>query len=328
MFYLILFVLAFIATYFIRHYAIKKSIMDVPNERSSHTTPTPRGGGLAIIFSIYFGLIVLYITSNIESGLFFALLCSIPIVIVSLIDDIISLSSKLRFMAQLFSAILAVYFLGGVSSIDFILFNLEGWYLNIIVVVAIIWFTNLYNFLDGIDGYSGSQAVLTGTGSFIILQNEIGLIIALSSLGFLFFNFPLSIGKYYVKKASIFMGDVGSATLGFLFAILCFSDTSGGNIYVWLILLGLFWFDATITIIRRYKNKENITEAHKKHAYQRLTQSGWSHFKVSTSAIVLNIVFVVGLYFSSKDYYLYLFTITIIILYFLVKFIDSKKAFN
>ena len=326
MIYLILFLISFFLTHIIKIYAIKKSIMDIPNDRSSHTVATPRGGGLAIIISIYIGICILYSTNNIQSSLFYALLSSLPIVIVSLIDDIISLSSKIRFLVQLLCAVLAVYFLGGINSIDFILFELNGWWLNIIVVICIIWVTNLYNFLDGIDGYAGSEAVLVGFGSFILLQNEVGLIIAISTLGFLCFNFPISLGKSYVKKASIFMGDVGSATLGFLFAILCFYDTGDGNIYIWLVLLSLFWFDATITLIRRLKNGENITKPHKKHAYQRLHQLSWSHSKVVCFAIIFNIFFLI-LFYVFKEYYHYLFLLNIFILYIVINFIDSKKAF-
>ena len=319
MLYIGLFVISILLTYFIKQYAIKKSIMDIPNDRSSHTVATPRGGGLAIIISFYLGISYLYFIDEISQKLFLVLLTSLPIVIVSLIDDIITLSSKIRFLVQLFSAISAIYVLGGVNNIDFILFELNGWWVNILVVISIIWITNLYNFLDGIDGYAGSQAIVAGIGSFLLLNNEIGLIIAIASLGFLFFNWP---------KASIFMGDVGSATLGYIFAILCFYDTSNGNIYVWLILLSLFWFDATLTLVRRLRNKEKITQAHKKHAYQRLVQSGLSHKQVTLSFIGVNLIFILLLISLPIYTYIYLFFAIITTLFILMKFIDRKKAFE
>jgi Fuc2NAc and GlcNAc transferase len=293
--------------------------MDIPNDRSSHTVATPRGGGIAIIISFFIGIIYLYFMDEISQKLFFLLLTSLPIVIVSLVDDIMTLSSKIRFLVQLFCAIIALFIIGGVNSIDFILFEINGWWINIIAVISIIWITNLYNFLDGIDGYAGSQAVIAGIGSYLILNNTVGLLLAICSLGFLFFNWP---------KASIFMGDVGSATLGFIFAVLCFYDTSNGNIFVWLILLSLFWFDATLTLIRRYKNKEKITQAHKKHAYQRLVQSGLSHKQVTLGFIVINILFLVLLIYLPTYTYIYLFFVIITVLFVIMRLVDKKKAFD
>lgn len=314
MIYIGLFALSIVLTYFIRGYANKKAIFDVPNERSSHSTPTPRGGGLAIMIVFYTGLV--YFQESIDSKLFYALLCSIPIALTSLIDDVLTLSSKIRFLIQSVSAGMAIYFLGGVTSIDFIFFELQGWWLNIIAFIAIVWLTNLYNFLDGIDGYAGSEAVMVGLGLFIFFHNPLGLVIAAATLGFLLFNW---------HKASIFMGDVGSATLGFIFAVFVFYDTNNGNIVIWLILLSLFWFDATLTLIRRYCNGEPITQAHKKHAYQRLTQSGWSHDKVVWFAFLFNLIFFVLLYFMENAWIVFLFNV--VALYSIVKLIDAKKSF-
>lgn len=313
MIYISLFLLSMVLTYGIRAYANKKAFFDIPNERSSHLTPVPRGGGLAIIIVFYIGLI--YFQESIDSKLFYALLCAIPIVLVSFMDDVFIVSSKIRFLVQSASAGMALYFLGGVSSIDLVLFELHGWWLNMIAFIAIIWLTNLYNFLDGIDGYAGSEAVMVGSGLFVFFHNPLGLVIVAASLGFLFFNWD---------KASIFMGDVGSATLGFIFAVFVFYDTGGGSIYIWLILLSLFWFDATLTLIRRYRNGEIITQAHKKHAYQRLTQSGWSHSRVVLFSIIFNLIFFVLLY--SVENVLIVFILNIIVLYVIMKLIDAKKA--
>ena len=314
MIYIGLFFLSMILTYAIRSYANKKAIFDIPNERSSHITPVPRGGGLAIVIVFYIGL--LYFQESIDAKLFYALFCAIPIALISLVDDIFTLSSKIRFFIQSASAGMALYFLGGVTSIDFILFELHGWWLNIIAFIAIIWLTNLYNFLDGIDGYAGSEAVMVGLGLFIFFHNPLGLVIVAACLGFLLFNW---------HQASIFMGDIGSATLGFIFAVFVFYDTSHGSIYVWLILLSLFWFDATLTLIRRYRNGEPITQAHKKHAYQRLVQSGWTHSKVVLFSLVFNLIFFVLLYFVENV--LIVFILNIVVLYVIVKLIDAKKSF-
>ncbi len=316
MIFVLLFVLSAVLTYLIKIYAVKKSIIDIPNERSSHEIPTPRGGGLAVIITFYIGLF--YFKDTLEPKLFYALLCSFPIVVISLIDDIVSLSSKVRFIVQLLSASLALWFLGGVNKIDFVLFELSGWWINIFVLVAIVWITNLYNFLDGIDGYAGSEAVTVGIGLFLLLGNDLGMVIASGTLGFLIFNW---------HKASIFMGDVGSATLGFVFAILVFSDTSNGNIYIWLILLSVFWVDATVTIFRRWKNGEPLTKAHKKHVYQRLFQSGFSHSYITFGLLGINMIFIGLLLISSKNFYPYIFLLNIILLFAIIKFTDKRKSF-
>lgn len=289
-------------------------MFDIPNERSSHTVPTPRGGGLAIVMVFYIGLF--YFQESIDTKLFYALLCAAPIALIGIIDDIFTLSSKIRFFIQSASAGMALYFLGGVASIDFIVFELHGWWLNIIAFLAIVWLTNLYNFLDGIDGYAGTEAVMVGFGLFIFLHNPLGLVIVAACLGFLLFNW---------HQASIFMGDVGSATLGFIFAVFVFYDTSDGSIYVWLILLSLFWFDATLTLIRRYRNDEPVTQAHKKHAYQRLVQSGWTHDKVVWFTLVFNLVFFALLYYVENV--LIVFILNIISLFVIVKLIDNRKSF-
>ena len=314
MIYISLFILSMVLTYAIRSYANKKAIFDIPNERSSHSTPTPRGGGLAIVIVFYIGLI--YFNESIDSKLFYALLCAIPVALISLMDDLFTLTSKLRFSIQSISALGALYFLGGVTSIDFVLFEVHGWWLNIIAFFTIVWLTNLYNFLDGIDGYAGSEAVMLGLGLFFLFQNPLGLVIVAASLGFLLFNW---------HQASIFMGDIGSTTLGFIFAIFVFYDTGDGNILVWLILLSLFWFDATLTLVRRYRNGEPITQAHKKHAYQRLTQSGWGHDRVVWFSMIFNLIFIVLLYFVDNVWVV--FALNIIFLTVIVKLIDAKKSF-
>jgi Fuc2NAc and GlcNAc transferase len=311
--YFILFLISLASTYLIKIYTIKKSIIDIPNERSSHSIPTPRGGGLAIIITFYLGLF--FFKENIDIKLFLAFFSAIPIVIVSLIDDINSLSSKVRLLVQSLSALLALYLLGGVNSIDFVWFELSGWWVNLIAFVSILWLTNLYNFMDGIDGYAGTQTVFVGLGLVILFSNPLGLVLVMGSLGFLFFNW---------HKASIFMGDVGSATLGFIVAVFIFSDTSNGNIYIWLVLLSFFWIDATVTLVRRYLNNESIGLAHRKHAYQRLTQFGWTHSKVVVFSIIFNLVFLLLLSFLVSKI---VFVINIIVVVSILYWIERKKSF-
>jgi len=317
--YIFVFIATLLGTYFIRIIAIKKELLDHPNERSSHTAPTPKGGGLAIMLSFYTVLILLFVNEEIGNGLFYALLSGLPILAISLIDDIYPLSSKLRFGVQLLSSATALYFLGGISTFNFGLFSLHGVWLNLIALIGIIWITNLYNFLDGIDGYAASEALFVGIAAYLLFGNEIALYLGIASAGFLLFNW---------HKASIFMGDVGSAPLGFIFAIFIVNDAGSVNFLPWLMLLSLFWFDATYTLLRRAKRKEKLSEAHKKHAYQRLTQAGFSHSNIVLLAMFLNTVILFAIYLLPQTLYFYLFMLLVVSLYGVNKYIDTLKAFE
>jgi len=319
MLYLLVFTSAVVGTYFIREIALKKNLLDHPNERSSHQKPTPKGGGLAIIFSFYTALTYLFFTNGIDEKLFFALLTALPVVLVSLIDDIRPLTAKVRFGMQLLSAFLAIYVLGGIETLNFSLFKLSGIWLNIIALIGIVWMTNLYNFLDGIDGYAATQALFVSLAIFVLFGNTITLVLALSVSGFLLFNW---------HKASIFMGDVGSAPLGFIFAIFMLYDASSPHFLVWLMLLSLFWFDATYTLIRRAINKEQLSQAHKKHLYQRLNQAEFSHDKVVLIALTFNLTLLTMIYLMPESLYFYLFLVLLVLLYTLTKVIDRLKAFS
>jgi len=310
---------ALLLTSFIRVYAHKRQLLDIPNERSSHTLPTPKGGGLAIVLVFLAVLIYLYVYKELNRELFLALSCVIPVAIVSLLDDIFMLSAKVRLLIQSISAVCALYVLGGVNSIDLGFMIIESVWLNLFAFVSIIWLTNLYNFLDGLDGYAASEAVFAGGVAYILLQSEPALYLALASLGFLVFNWP---------KASIFMGDVGSASLGFIFAILLLHDAHSPNFLIWIMLLSLFWFDATITLFRRFKNREKISQAHKKHMYQRLHQAGWSHQKILIASIFFNILVFVLIWLTQPQYYLYLLGSILLILWGILKYTDRQKGFE
>jgi len=312
--YIGLFLLSLVLTYGIKEYALKKAILDVPNERSSHSIPTPRGGGLAIIITFLIGLLVFH--KEFSSTLLLALFSVLPIVFVSLIDDVKSLTFKTRLIVQSFSIVCALYFLGGITHIDFGFFELSGAWLNIFAFIVMIWLTNLYNFLDGIDGYAASQTIMVGMGLFSLFGNSLGLLLIVSTLGFLLFNW---------HKASIFMGDVGSASLGFIVGVLIFSETSANLNYFWLIILSLFWFDATLTLLKRFKNGEKITQAHRKHAYQRLVQSGWSHARVTLGLIFFNLLSLCLLYVLD---FIVVFFINLMLLTFVWMWTEKKKGFH
>lgn len=320
MIYIFLLISSFLVTFFIKNYAIKKSLLADVNERSSHSVPTPHGGGIAISIVWFIGLFYLYYIKEIPLELFYALLIGSVISTVSFFDDIYELSAKLRLIVQSLVAISGLISIGGLNSLDFGLFSIENQIItNLFAFFLIIWFINLYNFLDGINGYAGAEAAFLSIAGFLIFSGNHFLVLAVSVLGFLFWNY---------NKAKIFMGDVGSTLLGYNFAIftLYYANQESSNLWIWIILFSLYWFDATITLIRRKLNGEKLSQAHKKHAYQRLTQAGWSHFKVVNYSIGVNILLFLILYFISNLFIA--FFITILVLLGILKYIDSKKGFE
>ncbi|MFW3412521.1 MraY family glycosyltransferase [Aliarcobacter butzleri] len=320
MIYIILLLISFLLTYFIKNYMIKKSLVASVNERSSHTVPTPHGGGIAISITWFIGLFYLYFIGQIENNLFYALLLGAVISIVSFFDDIYELSPKLRLIIQAIVAIGGLYFLGGFETLAFGIFDIQNFiFTNIFAFFMIIWFINLYNFLDGINGYAGSEAIFLSLAGFILFGGNHFLVLAVAVLGFLYWNW---------NKAKIFMGDVGSTLLGYNVAIftIYYANQEPTNFWIWIILFAVYWFDATLTLIRRKLNKERLSQAHKKHAYQRLTQAGWSHYKVTNYSIGLNILLFAIVYFISNIFVAFLIAFVVLVLS--MKFIDSKKAFE
>jgi len=324
MIYLLILITSFVLTYVIKNYAIKKSLVATVNERSSHTVPTPHGGGIAIAITWFIGLIYLYMTKQIDSTLFFALLVGVLISIVSFFDDIYELSAKLRLIVQSVVAMMGLYILGGLELISFGFFDISNSFItNIFAMLLILWYINLTNFIDGINGYVGSEFIFLSFSGLLLFGDLHFGVLAVAVLGFLYWNW---------NKAKIFMGDVGSTLLGYNIAIftIYYANQEATNLWIWIILFGLFWFDATVTLIRRKLNAEKLSQAHKKHTYQRLTQAGWSHFKVTNYAIGINILLLI-IVFSCVWLGLSVFVafaISLGLLYSVIKFVDSKKRFE
>lgn len=322
MIYFFLCLLSFVLTYVIRKIAIKKAMFDIPNNRSSHNVPTPHGGGVAITITWFIGLLYLYIFSRIDEGLFFALSAGLIIAIVSLLDDIFHIKPSIRLIIQGLVACLGLILLGGIEFIDLEFFIITNKIINnIFAFFMIIWFVNLYNFLDGIDGYAGSEAIFLGLAGFVLFGNDIFLILVTSVVGFLVLNW---------HKAKIFMGDVGSTLLGYNIAIFAiYYQNNNYSLLLWFILFGLFFFDGTLTLFRRFRNQEKLHIAHKKHAYQRLHQSGLAHDKITILGVCVNIVLFGCAYFALhvKGLLLPLFATAMMFLYLVVLLIDKRKDF-
>jgi Fuc2NAc and GlcNAc transferase len=298
---------------------MKKSLVAEVNERSSHSVPTPHGGGIAIAITWFVGLFYLYLREDIESSLFYALMAGVVISVVSYLDDLYELSAKVRLLTQSIVALFGLYFLGGLQSLDLFFFSIDNPILtNIFTFFMIVWFINLYNFLDGIDGYAGSEALFLAVAGFILFGGVHFLVLAAAVLGFLVWNW---------HRAKIFMGDVGSTLLGYTVAVftIYYANQAASNFWVWIILFGVFWFDATLTLIRRKRNGEQLSQAHKKHAYQRLNQSDWAHDKVVLAAMGVNVVLLGLIYFLSNVFAAFI--IGVLFLYAVMRFVDIKKAF-
>ena len=315
----ILFSFSLILTYVIKEHAIKNSLVAEITARSSHIVPTPPGGGIAIAITWFLGISYLYYIDDINPSLYFALMGGIIISVVSYFDDLYELSAKLRIIIQSSVAILGLYLLGGFTSIDLGLFSIENQlFTNIFAQTNSDQVINRYNFLDGIDGYAGSEAVFLGIAGLLLFGGDHFLVLIASVLGFLIWNW---------HKAKIFMGDVGSTLLGYNVAIftIYYANEQSSNFWIWIVLFGLYWFDATLTLFRRYRNGEKLSQAHKKHAYQRLNQSGWGHDKVVLFSILVNLVLFSLVYLIPNKFIA--FFISLVVLYGVMKFIDSKKGF-
>lgn len=320
MIYILLLIISFTLTYLIKNYAIKKSLIAEVNERSSHTAPTPHGGGIAIALTWFGGLIYLYMHEMIEPTLFYALMIGAVISVVSYADDLFELSPKVRLLVQSCVAVGGLIVLGGLEAIDLGFLRVENQIVtNLFAFLMIVWFINLYNFLDGIDGYAGSEAIFLAIAGLILFGGEHFVVLAVAILGFLLWNW---------HEAKIFMGDVGSTLLGYTVAIFTvyYANESSQNLWIWIVLFGVFWFDATLTLFRRYKNSEKLSQAHRKHAYQRLTQSGFSHSCVVIASIGLNIVLFWIVYLVDNVFIAFI--LAGVILYGAVKLIDGRKRFE
>lgn len=311
-------------TYLIRLYALNKKIISIPNERSLHDKPTPVGGGLAIVFTWYVGITVLYFFSVIERDLYLALLSGILLAIISFINDVIGIKPVFRLCFHFITAITAFVFLGGLR--QFIIPGIEFNYSFItypLAIIGMVWFINLFNFMDGVDGFASLETIIICLVIYSLSGGILNLVLIACVAGFLFWNWP---------KAKIFMGDVGSTQLGFILIVLgiYFHNTYHFSILNWIMLSSPFWFDATLTLFRRWRNKENLSKAHRKHAYQRIVQAGFSHLQVNFYLLVINafVVIMILIYREIKFLQIPLFILTLIFFYVVTKQVDKRVPFK
>jgi UDP-N-acetylmuramyl pentapeptide phosphotransferase/UDP-N-acetylglucosamine-1-phosphate transferase len=305
-------------------YAVRNKMTVVPNERSLHDIPTPKGGGIAIILTWYAGISVLCFTGIIERNLYFALLGGIMLAVVSLIDDIKGLTPIIRLIVHFLTAIFAFYFLNGLRPLIMPALNINyNFIVYPLAIIGMVWFINLFNFMDGVDGFASVEVITISCVLFIMSWNIITILLIACVTGFLCWNWP---------KAKIFMGDVGSTQLGFILVVLgiYFHNNLEFSILNWIMLTSPFWFDATLTLFRRMRNKEKLSEAHRKHAYQRIVQAGFTHEKVNLFLILINlfIIILIIFYREIKIFQIPLFAFSLLIFYLITKAVDRKIPFQ
>ncbi len=290
---LLVFFLSFILTYYMRQFALKNNIIDTPNERSSHSIPTPRGGGLAIVLSFYLALIIFFLLDEVENSVFYGLLGLASVAMIGFIDDHKHIPARYRLLIHFSAAAWACYWLGIVPWNDHgnVFITIVLW---ISTLLYLVWMLNLYNFMDGIDGIATIEAMSIMLSAIILLildsnllNLEIMLALFFALLGFCFWNWP---------PAKIFMGDVGSAFLGILIAGFSLITANNGSIdfVIWIILLAVFISDATYTLFARFLKGEKIYEAHRSHTYQHLAQQ-YGHKKVTIGVLCINVIWLLPL---------------------------------
>jgi Fuc2NAc and GlcNAc transferase len=276
-----------------RKVAAGSGVLDVPNARSSHGVPTPRGGGVAIVLVTTAGLIVLAVREMVRPDLLWAVGGGgLAVALVGFADDRRSLSVVTRLAVHFAAALWALAWLGGLPPLRVgdHLVSL-GWAGYLPGALGIVWAVNLFNFMDGIDGLAASEAifvVVCGVPLSLPIARSSGvvpeaLVFAAACGGFLLWNW---------SPARIFLGDVGSGYLGYVIVVLAVALTrdNPAALWVWLILGGAFFVDATVTLVRRGLRNERVHEAHRSHAYQWLARRWNSHARVTLAVLCVNLL--------------------------------------
>ena len=281
----------------LRRYALARGVIDVPNARSSHALPTPRGGGVAIVLGTALALPALWAAEVIAPAQLWALLGAGGVVaVVGFADDHGHIAARWRLLAHFSAAAWALAWLGGLPPVPFLTaLQMPGWVGAVFGALYLVWMLNLYNFMDGIDGIAGVEAVcacLGGAALYLLSGHPalslLPLVLAAAVAGFLCWNFP---------PAKIFMGDAGSGFLGITLGVL--SLQAGGVspqlFWAWVILLGVFVTDATVTLLRRLLRGEKLYQAHRSHAYQHAARHFGRHRPVTLAVAAINLLWLLPL---------------------------------
>lgn len=283
--------ISFFLTQLLRHYALVQRLVDVPNARSSHVVPTPRGGGLAIVLSFLLAVALLFAMGVISLGVFAAYVGTGGLIaVIGFMDDHGHIAARWRLLGHFAAASWGLFWLGGLPVVTVLGFDFDlVWVGDILAVFYLVWMLNLYNFMDGIDGIASVEAICVCLGICLLYWISdvpdliwLPLFLAASVIGFLWWNFP---------PARIFMGDAGSGFLGGVLGLLSLHAawTKPQMLWAWVILLGVFIVDATFTLLRRLFRGDKVYEAHRSHAYQFASRKMGSHMAVTLAVGMINI---------------------------------------
>lgn len=288
--------LSLVLTAGLRRYALARSLVDIPNARSSHSVPTPRGGGVAIVVSFLLALPWLAVAGLASWHLVWALLgAGAGVALLGFLDDHGHVAARWRLLGHFTAAGWALFWLGGLPPVVALGHTLDlGWVGDVLAAVYLVWLLNLYNFMDGIDGIASVEAVCVCLGAAALygLPGMAGggqavdlwlpLLLACAVAGFLAWNFP---------PARIFMGDAGSGFLGITLGILSLQAAWGAPqlLWSWVILLGVFVVDATFTLLRRLLRGDKVHQAHRSHAYQHAARRFGRHLPVTLTVAAINL---------------------------------------
>lgn len=293
------FLASLLLTFVLRSYALRNSLMDVPNARSSHSIPTPRGGGVAIVVSFLTAMSISVMAGELSQAQFIGLFgAGLAVALIGFADDHGHIAARWRLLGHFAAATWILICFGGLASLDVFGFKVDlGWFGAVLAAIYLVWLLNLYNFMDGIDGIASAVAIcVTVAGASLYwwcgFTREVWtpLLLASACAGFLVWNFP---------PARIFMGDAGSGFLGIVLGGMALQAgwVAPQLFWSWLILMGVFVVDATYTMLHRLIRGERIYEAHRSHAYQYASRIHLSHKKVTVTVILINVVWLTPLAF-------------------------------
>ena len=288
---------AWLLTLVTRRYALHTNLLDMPNRRSSHTVPTPRGGGVGIVLSCLAIIFTVGLLGLIEQRLMIAALGAGGMVAaLGFLDDRSSLPARWRFLGHLAAAVWVLGWMGPVPPVPLFGVVVDLSYAGpLLCTLYMVWMINLFNFMDGIDGIASVEAITTSLGGALLwwLAGSgtgwaAAVLFAGCVAGFLVWNFP---------PAKIFMGDAGSGFLGLMVALLSLwcAQATPVLFWSWFILIGCFMVDATTTLVRRVRRGERFFDAHRAHAYQYASRRAGRHLPVTLACGAINLLWLLPL---------------------------------
>jgi len=293
------FAVSAVAVWWLSHRLERLGVLDVPNQRSCHTVPVPRGGGLGLLAGVGAGIGVLSLGQGAPLE-WVVLAGTLVIAGAGWADDLRSLPAWVRLLVQCIAAGAVVWSLGPITRLPLPppLAVPLGLLAGPITLLWLVGVTNIYNFLDGIDGFAATQGLIAGVGLAVAFKGEpaagVGWAVAAACLGFLLFNW---------HPARIFMGDVGAGALGFLLAATALSVGDSAAVWVMGMFLWFFLSDGSFTILRRLWQGERIWTPHRSHLYQRLVRAGLAHSVVvsGVAAAMVPLTFAAAAAYRSRN---------------------------